>query len=303
MMCFRALVFIFAFFFLQSAYAAKCSFDMPDSFLSRVVAIDSAQGAVYRTAKEGESEKTNPSPLELRTKEAVLVFNEGPHADYTGYILDILDQHCAKAVFFVSPGASLANQDALRDIAQRGHTLALAASPNEVSQAGIERGFAAIAKSSGAPVAPFIYVTGRAEMAAYFEARGISLWCADLDAQDTEPGLTPTQLANRTLLKIREMGKGVIQFHDTRKVTVDGLDSILTGLRLSGFKVVQPVPAVSFAPKDEYLAQLAQKQARPQAPPARTSRKLLAEARRRVLLSERRDPDGRRQPRHRENAN
>src|SRR5208337_280291 len=132
----------------------------------------------------------------------------------------------------------------------------------------IEKGLAAIAKSSGAPVAPFLHVTAadaKPETAAYLEGRGISLWYADLDAKDTEPGLTPTLLANRTLLKIREMGKGVIQFHDTRKVTVDCLDSILTGLRLSGFKVVQPVPAAGFAPKDEYLAQLAQKQARPQA--------------------------------------
>jgi hypothetical protein len=99
------------------------------------------------------------------------------------------------------------------------------------------------------------------------------------------------------------MGKGVIQFHDTRKVTVDGLDSILTGLRLSGFKVVQPVPAAGLAPKDEYLAQLARKQARPEASPARANRRLLEEARRRVLLSERGDPDARRQPRRREKAN
>jgi hypothetical protein len=48
-------------------------------------------------------------------------------------------------------------------------------------------------------------------------------------------------------------GRDVIQFHDNRKVTVDAVDSILTGAKLSGFKVVQIVPAAAFAPKAEYV--------------------------------------------------
>ena len=240
----------------------------------------------------------------------VLLFDGGPHSAYTGYVLDILDQHCAKAAFFFSGISALANPEAVRDVARRGHTLAasadLAALPAGDAEAEVEKGFAAIVKSSpGAAVAPFFRaVSGsdRPETLDFLKARGVSLWHADLDSGDTEPGLSPSQLANRTLLRIRELGKGVIQFHDTKKVTVDCLDSILTGLRLSGFKVVQIVPASNFVPAEAILAQLSIKPVAVASSAPRTSRRLLDEAKRRVLVSRRRDQEARRGPRRRENA-
>ena len=48
-----------------------------------------------------------------------------------------------------------------------------------------------------------------------------------------------TKFANRTLERLYQAGKGVIEFHDTRKVTVDALDSILVNLKANGFKLVQ----------------------------------------------------------------
>ena len=115
----------------------------------------------------------------------------------------------------------------------------------------IEKGLTAVAKAADAPVAPFLRVTSAnvpPDILAYLKERGVSLWFYDLPAGDNEPGITASQLANRTLARIREKGRGVIQFHDNRKVTVDALDSILTGAKLSGFKVVQIVPAAAFAP-------------------------------------------------------
>jgi hypothetical protein len=58
---------------------------------------------------------------------------------------------------------------------------------------------------------------------------------------------------SRTIAQIHKAGKGVIQFHDWSKVTVDALDDILSDAKRSGFKIVQPVAAAAFVPKREYL--------------------------------------------------
>ncbi|MGO9171000.1 MAG: polysaccharide deacetylase family protein [Rhodomicrobium sp.] len=273
--------------FCQASYAAQCNYDAQNSFLSRVVAIDSTGGSVYRPAKDDGAALSAPAPLQLHEKEVVLTFDQGPHAAYTGYILDILDHHCAKATFFFTGSAALAKPADVQTTAQRGHTLAAGpwSGPSaEGAQAGIEKSFAAIAKSANAPVAPF-YRTGSSNLPAesldYFKERGISLWYTDIASGDTEPDLTASKLANRTLERIREAGKGVVQFHDTRKVTVDALDSILTGLKLSGFKVVQIVPAENFSPKADYLGALPMPAEGPGSS-ARVSRTLLEVARRRV---------------------
>src|SRR5262249_8083722 len=159
--------------------------------------------------------------FELRSKEVVLVFDQGPHRDYTQYILDILDHHCAKATFFFTGSTALEIPSPAREAARRGHTLGaepwtgperLRTAPAEDPPAGIEKSFAAIAKASGAPVAPFFLAPSAGLPAgeiAYLKERGVSLWYADLEPASLESGHTPTQFANKTLLRIREMGQGV----------------------------------------------------------------------------------------------
>jgi len=94
-----------------------------------------------------------------------------------------------------------------------------------------------------------------------------------------------TLLANLTLERIREAGKGVVQFHDTRKIAVDALDSILTGSKPCGFKVVQIVPMDNFSPKADYLSAFAMPAGGTNST-APVSRTLLELARRRVQQSE-----------------
>jgi peptidoglycan/xylan/chitin deacetylase (PgdA/CDA1 family) len=297
-MCFRLLALSIVLFVSGAAHAAHCSYDKENSFLSRVVAVDSSTGPVYGASKD-DSNAAGPRPLELRPKEVVLTFEQGPHRDYTQYILEILDQHCAKATFFFTGSAALANSSIVRETAQHGHTLGAGlwaaparsgAAAADGPQARIEKSFATIAKASGSSVAPFFHASSAALSAGeltYLKERGVSLWYSDLEPAGLESSLTPTQFANKTLLRIREMGQGVIQFHDTRKVTVDALDSILSGLKLSGFKVVQIVPVANFSPKDEYLAAIA-KPALNSAPAhaSHASRELVEMARRRVRQGE-----------------
>lgn len=83
------------------------------------------------------------------------------------------------------------------------------------------------------------------------------MWRYDIAADDTESSLTATKLANRTIARVQEAGKGVIQFHDTSRTTVDALDSILLNLKLGGYKVVHIVPIATYKPKDDVAAELA----------------------------------------------
>ena len=94
-------------------------------------------------------------------------------------------------------------------------------------------------------------------MMAYQKERGVSLWPYDIAAQDTAPDVNTAQFERRTIAEIHMAGRGIVQFHDWSKVTVDGLDDILSDAKRSGFKIVQPVAGSDFAPKPEYMAAIA----------------------------------------------
>jgi peptidoglycan-N-acetylglucosamine deacetylase len=292
----RAFSLVVAVFYLSAAQAAECNYSEQHAFLSRVVAIDSAGGPIYRTARSAADASAPPSPLELGNKEVLLVFDQGPNPAYTRYILDILDRRCAKAVFFFSGNAAMANPDAVQDVVRRGHTIAagpwstapnLAGMPNESAQAEIERGFAAVAKASGGEVAPFFSAPGQnlpQPALDYLRERGISLWPVDVVSGDLEQGLTPPAFANRTLDRLRQAGRGIIEFHDTRKITVDSLDSILVNLKSEGFKLVQILPVENFSPKEEYLVSSSRAPATVAASP--TSGAFIEEAKRQIRIAE-----------------
>ncbi|MFT4077692.1 polysaccharide deacetylase family protein [Rhodomicrobium sp.] len=248
------------------ADAKECVYAENKSFLARVVAVDSAKRHAY--GGEQNAGEVMAEPSLLGEKEIVLFFEQGPHSAYTKYILDILDKHCVKATFFLKGSAALANAATVRDVARRGHTLAAGLWPKagateavkfEDARNETESGLAAVAKASNEAVAPFLRVSQRAltpELRAYLEERGVSLWHADIESGDGDPGLTPTAFANRTLARLKEAGKGVLVFRDTSKTTVDALDSVLVNMEIEGFKIVQIVPAANFVPKPDILAKL-----------------------------------------------
>ena len=301
----RAFFLFVAVFYFSAASANECNYSEQGSFLSRVLAVDSSGGAVYRTVKAASGTASAPSPLELHDKEVLLVFDQGPNPAYTRYILDILDHRCAKAVFFFAGNAALASPDSVRDVARRGHTIAagpwstapnLASLSGEGTQAEIEKGFAAVAKAAGGEVAPFFSAPGQTlppSTLDYLKERGVSVWPVDVASGDAEPGLTPSKLANRTLERLAETGKGILEFHDTRKVTVDALDSILVNLKANGFRLVQILPAGNLAPKDEYLTNPAKTPAAAVAA-SPSSGAFIEEAKRRVQMAEARQAARRR---------
>src|SRR5579883_726037 len=172
-----------------AAAAAECTYGSEKGMLSRVVAINSANGAIYGM-KESHTEA--PLPLALNEKELVLTFDQGPHATNTEYILYTLDRFCVKAVFFFSGSAAFANARVVRAVAERGHTLAagpwstspgLFNLPIEDAKAEIERGLTGVAQAADTPIAPFFRVASGAppsDVLTYLKERGVSLWYYDI---------------------------------------------------------------------------------------------------------------------------
>lgn len=58
-------------------------------------------------------------------KGVALTFDDGPHPVHTRRVLDILDEHGAKATFFVIGEKAARHPDVIREIAARGHDLAI----------------------------------------------------------------------------------------------------------------------------------------------------------------------------------
>ena len=54
---------------------------------------------------------------------AALTFDDGPHAEYTPRLLDILARHHARATFFMLGQSAIQYPDLLRRIAQAGHAI------------------------------------------------------------------------------------------------------------------------------------------------------------------------------------
>ena len=243
------------------AQAQDCADNPRTTGLSRIIAIDSSEGKRF-----GRLQYKETAPL--RKKEVILTFDDGPHKTHTREILDVLDQHCVKATFFTVGRMSSFMKPQLKELAERGHTIAshswshprdLSKLTLEEAKVEIEKGFAATAYVLGGPIAPFFRYPGlnySDELNAYLAKRNISVWSVDVVSDDTQAGLTPEQLINQTMERLRRMRGGIVLFHDLKEVTALAMDSFLTQLKLEGFKVVHVVSNTSYQPSPDSVAQL-----------------------------------------------
>lgn len=244
-----------------SANAKDCVEDAATSGIVRTIAIQREDGARF-----GKLQYSQTAPL--RDKEVVLTFDDGPLPGNTGQVLDILDRYCVKATFFAVGRMALFNAPTLKSIARRGHTIAthtwshqrdISKIPFEEAKLEIEKGFAAVSYSLGAPIAPFFRYPGlndSPQLNAYMASRNISVWSVDVVSGDTTADMTPERLVDDTMNRLKRMGRGVILFHDIKKVTVDGLESFLIRLKAEGYKVVHIVSNTAYLPDVELLAKI-----------------------------------------------
>ncbi len=248
-----------------TAASEDCAYDPARTHLSRIIAADSTNGPVYGQLVHA-AEKPRMRPLELLDHEIVLTFDDGPVAATTNVILDTLDRHCVKATFFPVGGMAVLGSKTLREVALRGHTIGSHTWSHPFSwhsmqfermRAEIEIGFAAVSQAAGEPIAPFFRFPGLGdspEAVAYLASRNISIWSVDVVAGDAERGATPARITQNTITRLERLRKGIILFHDTKRITAEALDGILTILENDGYKVVHIVSNTAYQPDAEVLA-------------------------------------------------
>lgn len=244
-----------------AASAKDCIEDPATSGVVRTIAIQREDGARF-----GKLQYSQTAPL--RDKEVVLTFDDGPLPLYTNQVLDVLDRHCVKATFFAVGRMAIFNAPTLKSIARRGHTIAthtwshqrdIGKIPFEEAKIEIEKGFAAVGYALGGPIAPFFRYPGlndSPQLNAYLASRNISVWSVDVVSGDTTADMTSERLVDDTMNRIRRAGRGVILFHDIKKVTADAMESFMVRLKAEGFKVVHIVSNTSYLPDAELLAQV-----------------------------------------------
>ena len=208
-----------------------------------------------------------PATLPLSAQEIVLTFDDGPNPATTPAILDALDRHCVKAIFFVVGWAAEKYPELVRDIAKRGHTIASHSWSHRnlrhlsltAAKIDIERGFATLnsilnetpqtasfpASMTGtAQVAPFFRFPGlnaSSSLIAYLQDRGRTAFSCDIGTDDWR-NISATEVHRRALRNIISANRGIVIMHDTRFQTVQMLPRLLDSLQERGYRVVHVVP-------------------------------------------------------------
>jgi peptidoglycan/xylan/chitin deacetylase (PgdA/CDA1 family) len=243
------------------SWAKDCADDAATSGISRTIAIDPSDGMRLGKLQYGQ---TAP----LRDKEVVLTFDDGPLPAHTQSILDTLDRHCIKATFFVVGKMAWAQPAMIKSIARRGHTVAvhtwshpraLSQMPVDAAKLEIEKGFAGVSTAMGGPISPFFRFPGfndSPELNAYLISRGISVWSVDVVCGDTEPNMTQEKLVAQAMARLHVHGRGILLFHDIKKVTADSLDELIVRMKLEGYKFVHVVSNTAYIPDPEVVAKI-----------------------------------------------
>ncbi len=193
-----------------------------------------------------------PSPDLLKPGEIVLTFDDGPHKQLTPVVLDVLDQHCAKATFFMVGQRAIAYPGIVRDVAQRGHTIATHTwSHRNLKELGaegavseIELGISAVQRALGAPAAPFFrfpYLSDPAHGTQHLRQRHTGIFSIDIDSYDFRTR-SPTVVMRNVMQQIGPKGRGIILFHDIQPSTAGALGALLSDLKAGGYRVVHMVP-------------------------------------------------------------
>ncbi len=200
----------------------------------------------------------------LEPKEIVLTFDDGPQVNTTKAVLDALDNHCTKALFFSIGKMALGLPEILRDVAKRGHTIGTHTwshanirgkkNPKDAIDE-IERGLSAVARGLGQPVSPFFrfpFLQDSKEALEHLASRNIASFSMDMDSFDFK-FRSPEQLVKDVMAKVDKKGKGILLMHDIQPVTAKALPALLDALKAGGYKIVQvkaAAPAKTLADYD-----------------------------------------------------
>jgi peptidoglycan/xylan/chitin deacetylase (PgdA/CDA1 family) len=216
---------------------------------SRIIAVDAVA-----------TPRAGAKTLQLRDREVVLTFDDGPSPPTDGKILAALAEQCVRATFFLIGRPASEHPDLVRQIAAAGHSIGhhtwshqnLKAMKPEEAVDEIDKGIAAVETalngvSTTTPSTPFFRFPGfltNQQALDDLEKRRIVVFDADVIADDWIP---MTQEAQLKLLtdRLKAAEKGVILLHDPQALTAAVLPDFLRYLRDNRYRVVHLVPAAA----------------------------------------------------------
>ncbi|MGD9806816.1 MAG: polysaccharide deacetylase family protein [Hyphomicrobiaceae bacterium] len=212
---------------------------------SRQVEIDTTGGPAFGQVHSGSRDILQPG-------EVALTFDDGPHKKLTPVILDILDQHCAKATFFMLGERAMMYPDLVREVERRGHSIGthtwshanLQKKSGSAMEAEIELGISGVQKALGKPAAPFFrfpYLATPRNAIAHLQQRNTGIFSIDIDSKDYRTR-SPTVVMRNVMSQTKARGRGIILFHDIQPSTAGALGALLSDLKAGGYRVVHLVP-------------------------------------------------------------
>lgn len=197
-----------------------------------------------------------PMTADVRENKVIyLTFDDGP-SPLTDEILDLLDRENIKATFFVVGQSDEANKQRMREIADRGHTLAMHTYTHnyKVVYSGVEpflddmyAMFCQIRDVTGVTPSIFRYPGGSInshnygiyqDINAEMLRRGFVPHDWNLSSGDAaSPTPTPDQIIGNVVGGAASVDRGVVLMHDSsgHRSTVDALQGVIDGLRAQGF--------------------------------------------------------------------
>lgn len=198
------------------------------------------------------------SEIQLRDKEVILTFDDGPMPGKTDRVLDILDQYGVKATFLMVGQMARSYPAVAARVINHGHSIGghtynhanLANAGYSRALDDIANGNTSVARATGAQVGffrfPYLADTGALRRAV--ADRGLVILDVDIDSKDYFKS-GPETIAARTMARVRAKRKGIILMHDIHVRTAAMLPSLLSQLRAGGYKVVALQYRRSRAPK------------------------------------------------------
>src|SRR5262245_60321624 len=233
--------------------AASCAGNPNALGVARVVEIDTTGGPGFGF----EHFKSHDF---LREAEVVLTFDDGPWPKNTLAVLNALNAHCTKAIFFPIGIHATWEPAVLKKVAEGGHavgshtwchqdlsktkgtcriankTVAYEYDPKDE----IEKGISAVRWAVGGPTAPYFRFPALRqppELITYLGQRNIAIFSTDFDSFDFKMR-KPEAVRQAVMAKLKKNGKGIALMHDFQHATAEAAMGLLNDLKAGGYKVV-----------------------------------------------------------------
>jgi len=184
-----------------------------------------------------------PAALSDR-REILLTFDDGPDLETTPQVLDLLDRHHIKAIFFISGGllvgeraADRARRQLVRTLVEHGHLVGnhsishhdMCLEPEKIDRE-IDGNEEFVTSTAG--LRPLLFRSPYGARCRALDdalsARGLINVGWNVDPQEWRGEVSPAEIAERVITQLRALqGRGIILLHDTKRATIAALPRIL----------------------------------------------------------------------------